>query len=339
MNAAVSATRIAELPKADLHLHLEAAMRWSTLATQCAHAGVPVPALPTTGALEDFEEIRAAVIAVLRSPLRWSELAEEIMSDYAAQGVVHLEPSFVARNYRDVFATDEHCWMYVLEVFGAAAQRYGISLTFMAAVDRVRDTAETALELALLAVKLQPYGVSSFGLHSQEKGYRGERFAAAFRVAKQNGLLITPHAGESAGPESVREAIDVLQADRVQHGVTAAEDPELLARLADEQICLDVCPSSNVVLGVSRSLAGHQLPHLLRAGVPCSLAADDPIWFNTSIAEEYRRCVVDLGLGDDDLAALARASIVHSAAPQHVKDSAVQGVVQWLKSAPRSSRC
>ncbi|WP_412517430.1 adenosine deaminase family protein [Actinomadura madurae] len=326
--------RLARLPKADLHLHLETAMRWTTLATLRARAGEALPSRPVAGVLEDFEPVRAAVAGVLRAPERWARLADEVLSDYLAQGVVHLEPSFVARNYRGAFPSDEHCWMHVLETFGAAAERHGVSMGFMAAVDRVRDTPESALELARLAVRLRPYGMTSFGLHSQEMGYPGDRFAAAFRAAKDGGLLVTPHAGEFAGPASLREALDTLGADRIQHGVRAGEDADLLARLAEERVCLDVCPTSNVVLGVVPSIGAHPLPHLMRAGVPCSLAADDPIWFDTSILGEYVRCAVELGLDDAGLAALAQASITYSAAPPAVKDAASDAVADWLAASP-----
>ena len=128
----------------------------------------------------------------------------------------------------------------------------------------------------------------------------------------------------------MRGALDVLGADRIQHGVRAIEDPDLVARLADERICLDVCPTSNLSLGVVDRLADHPLPELLDAGVPCSVNADDPLLFGPGLLEEYELCRDELGLDDDALAAVATASIEASGAPADVRARALDGIATWL---------
>jgi len=125
-------------------------------------------------------------------------------------------------------------------------------------------------------------------------------------------------------------ALDALHADRIQHGVRSIEDPELVKRLADEGICLDVCPSSNVLLSVVPSIEDHPLPALLAAGVRCSLNADDPLLFGPGLLEEYELCRTVLDLDDEQLAAVARASIEASGASDDLQATAVAGVAAWL---------
>ena len=155
-------------------------------------------------------------------------------------------------------------------------------------------------------------------------------FAEAFAIAVEAGLLSTPHAGELAGPESVRGALDVLKADRLQHGVRAVEDPELVKRLADEQICCDVCPTSNVLLSVVPAMEASALGPLLDAGVPCSVNADDPLLFGPGLLEEYQVCRDALGFDDARMAHIARCSIEHSGAPADVKASTLSAIDAWL---------
>jgi adenosine deaminase len=131
----------------------------------------------------------------------------------------------------------------------------------------------------------------------------------------------------------VRGALDALGADRVQHGVRAAEDPELVRRLADSEICLDVCPTSNLLLGVYPALELHALPVLLEAGVPCSVNADDPLLFGPGLLEEYELCRTELGFDDQRMATIARASIDASGAPDALKRTAVAQIDAWLRAS------
>ena len=146
---------------------------------------------------------------------------------------------------------------------------------------------EVAIEDAKLAARFAGRGVVSYGLHSDERGFPATPFVPAFDIAREAGLPITPHAGELVGPESVREAVEVLHADRILHGVRVIEDPELVAEVARLGVTLAACPSSNVVLDVVPDLEHHPLPALLAAGVSCSINADDPIQFGPNVGEEY----------------------------------------------------
>jgi adenosine deaminase len=128
----------------------------------------------------------------------------------------------------------------------------------------------------------------------------------------------------------VRGALVALGADRIQHGIRAVEDPSVVDLLADRGTCLDVCPSSNLLLAVVPSLDAHPLPQLLAAGIPCSLNADDPLLFGPGLLEEYELARTDMGLDDDALAGIARASITHSGAPDACKSAAVSAIDAWL---------
>ena len=170
------------------------------------------------------------------------------------------------------------------------------------------------------------------GLADDETRGAAEHFAEAFGVARDAGLIRAPHAGEHGGPDSVRRAVDALGAQRVMHGVRSVEDADLLRRLADENVTLDVCPTSNVVLSVVPSLADHPLPKLLEAGVPLSLNADDPLFFGSNILAEYELGRHSFGLDDTTLAHIARCSIRASGAPEPVKSAALAGIERWLSS-------
>ncbi len=203
----------------------------------------------------------------------------------------------------------------------------------MLAADRTVEPS-VAVEQAQLAAAHADRGVVSFGLANDEAIGPPEPYAEAFAIAKEAGLLSTPHAGELAGPESVWGALETLQPDRLQHGVRSIEDPELVKVLADSDIVLDVCPTSNLLLSVYPSLAEHPLPQLLEAGIQCSLNGDDPLLFGPVLLHEYELARTEMGLDDAALASVARASISGSGAPAELKASALGSIDEWL--APTS---
>jgi aminodeoxyfutalosine deaminase len=154
---------------------------------------------------------------------------------------------------------------------------------------------DAALETARYATKYADRGVVGLGLGGLEAQHPPEPYAEAFRVAKDAGLGSVPHAGEVAGPASIRGALDALGADRLRHGIRAVEDADLLAELADRRIVCDVCPVSNVRTRAVPSLAEHPLPRLVAAGVPCSISTDDPAMFGTDLTTDHD-AAAELGL-------------------------------------------
>jgi aminodeoxyfutalosine deaminase len=170
---------------------------------------------------------------------------------------------------------------------------HGVDIRFTP--DITRDfPVEIADHLVRWAVKYRERGVVGISLGGSEHKYPPELFERPFAAAREGGLKAAPHAGEVAGPASVRGALDVLRADRLRHGVRAVEDPALLAEIAARGVVCDVTPTSNVLLGVVPSLAEHPLPRMLAAGVRCSISSDDPVLMDTTLS---RDCAAAAGLG------------------------------------------
>ena len=357
--------RFAALPKAHLHVHLEAAMRESTLREWCAEDGLPVPPLVEYPDFTEFLDAYGVLIALLRTPDRIERLLDEVVADAAAQGVVALEFATIPERSA-AFAggggagggtaargtaadgtaaratagggtaaratTADAALECILAAAADAGRRHGVWTGAIVSIDRGAGP-EHALESARLAARWADRGVVALGLVADERGNPVAGAAEAFAVARDAGLAVVPHAGELAGPEEVRSAVE-LGASRIQHGVRAEEDPAVVELLAESGVCLDVCPTSNVVLGVSPSLAEHPLPHLLGAGVRCSLGADDPVLFGTDVADEYVRAHESMGLPESALVGVARASVECSFAPAEVRRAALAGIDAWERGTP-----
>ena len=309
-------------------------MRPATLADLAGKYDRPVPVVRGYGNFTAFSETCQAAMEFLREREDWERLADEVCADAAADGAVYIEPSFWARQYRAIWGSDLATWEMVMEVFARAAEKHGICVRFMAPLDRVLDDDAEALALAELAVSLQSsdgsMGVVSFGLHNDEVGHPPQDFVDAFRIAREGGLLITPHAGELEGGQFVEDSVDLLGAHRIQHGVRAFEVDGLVERLVEQGVCLDVCPTSNIMLSVFPSFADHPLPRLLEAGVRVSINADDPLLFGPGLLDEYELCRREFGLTDQQLAFVARCSIEAGGAPDDVRKPALAGIDAWL---------
>ena len=320
------------LPKAHLHLHLEGAMRPETLTELAAESGRQVPPIRGFQGFAAFAGMYVAACEVLSTEARLRRVVSEVVEDAAADGVVWIEPAFYAPRYAAVFGSARAATEIVLDELASSGHRLGVGTGLIVAADRTVDPAE-AVEQAEMAASLAQCGVVGFGLANDETRWPPEPFAEAFRVARHAGLLCVPHGGELLGPESVAGCIDACGADRVMHGVRAVEDPELVKRIADLGICLDVCPTSNVALSVVDRLEDHPLPQLIDAGVMCSINADDPLLFGPGIADEYEICRARLALGDAALAQVAAWSLEASAAPAELIDRHLAAIGDWL-SAP-----
>jgi adenosine deaminase len=326
-----TARPLASLPKAHLHLHLEGAMRPSTLAELCRSQGTALPVISARyGTFADFQELYLEARHSLRTVDLLVRLVGEVVADAAADGAVWIEPAVHLPGHRGL-GTDAEVLDILVDAGRRATEATGVGVGWLLSSDRTLPP-ELALDQATLAAAHAGDGVVSFGLANDEAAGAPEPFGPAFAVARAAGIISAPHAGEHGGPDSVRGALDALGADRIQHGVRCVEDSGLVGRLADEQICLDVCPTSNVALSVVPALQSHPLPRLLDAGVPCSINADDPLLFGVGLLDEYIVCRDSLGLDDSALASCARASVEHSGAPPEVKAAAVKGIDDWLRS-------
>ncbi len=320
------------LPKGHLHVHLEGAMRPATLSELADTAGIPVPEIRGYGSFSAFSATYVAACQVLLTADDFARLVFEVVEDSVLDGAVWVEPSFYAPHHRNRFGEDEAIVDMVLDALHAAGEQLGVGVGLMLAADRTVEPS-VAVEQARLAAARVDRGIVSFGLANDEAIGPPEPYTEAFAIAKEAGLLSTPHAGELAGPASVWGALETLQPDRLQHGVRSIEDPELVKRLADSDIVLDVCPTSNLLLSVYPSLAEHPLPQLLAAGIQCSLNGDDPLLFGPVLVHEYELARTEMGLDDDALASVARASISGSGAPDDLKATALRSIDDWVANA------
>jgi adenosine deaminase len=317
------------LAKAHLHLHLEGAMRPGTLRDLAAESGIEVPPIRGFGSFAAFAGMYVAACNVLTSPDAVQRLVREVVEDAAVDGAVWVEPSIYLPHHNDRIGPPELTLEIVLDAASDAAREFGIGVGIVVAADRTSDPSD-AIAQARLASKYAAQGVVAFGLANDETNCPPEPFSPAFEVARDAGLLAVPHAGELAGAASVVGALDALGAHRIQHGVRAVEDPGLVRRLADSDVCLDVCPTSNVMLSVVPSIEAHPLPALLAAGVRCSLNSDDPLLFGPNLLDEYELARTQLALDDTALAGVARASIDASGAPQVLRARASAAIDIWL---------
>ena len=320
---------LAALPKAHLHLHLEGAMRPETLRELATGYGMEVPPVRGYGSFAAFAETYLAACEVLRTPDDLARLVHEVVVDAAEAGAVWVEPAVYLPHHNERLGPEEAVLEALLLAGQAATEATGVGVGWMVAADRTVDPAD-AMAQARLAAAYATQGVVAFGLANDEARFPPEPFADAYAVARDAGLIPTPHAGELAGPESVRGALDALGARRIQHGVRAAEDPALVERLVADDVCLDVCPTSNLMLSVVKSLDEHPLARFVEAGVACSLNGDDPLLFGPGLLEEYTLARDRLGLDDEALASVARSSVTHSGAPEARKAAALAGVAAWL---------
>jgi aminodeoxyfutalosine deaminase len=316
---------LAAMAKADLHVHLVGSAAPHTVATLAArHPAAGVPAdldrLREFFAFRDFAhfiEVYTAVSTLVRSPDDIVTLVAGLAADMRAQGTAYAEVTVTPASHMGT-GIGAGALAAALDSGARAARAGGTELAWVydIAGGEGPDNARATLDAAL---RHPPAALVGFGLGGAEAGVRRASFRAAFAAARAAGLHSVPHAGESVGPQEVWAAIDELGAERIGHGIAAVEDPRLLARLREDQITLEVCPSSNVATGVVPTLAAHPLPRLLAAGVPVVLASDDPPMFGTTLLEEYRRARDVLGLTGGQLRALARASIEASFAPAALK--------------------
>jgi adenosine deaminase len=319
------------LPKAHLHVHLEAVPRATTARDLLAAAGLPDLELPYRGGFAGFAAAYTALAAVLADPAAMRRVIGEAAEDAFNEGVVALELAVSPQFAVDAGHTVEEVLAVMTEAALDSSRDTGVSVGLMVTVDRTRSPEEAEC-LVRAAVAHAGRGVVSLGLANDEVGHPATPFARAFALGRDAGLRVAPHAGELVGPDAVREAIDVLGADRVQHGVRAGEDPVLVERLAREGVQLDVCPTSNVALGVVSTLSVHPLRALLGAGVPCSINADDPLLFGTTVLGEYELARRDLGLSDDELATCARTSVRAASMPDALRGAALDAIDAWVRA-------
>jgi adenosine deaminase len=308
------------LPKAELHLHFEAATSPETAAELADRYGLP---MPEQGPFQDLSEFVVAyerardIVGSLEDLYR---LGRELGARQREAGVVWTECHFVPATYAGRLGPDDALVEAVLEGLRCGGGRGHAGLVIGINRGLPLDQAERMLDRAL---RWAGRGVVALGLAGDEAHHPAPAFADLFDRAAAAGLPAVPHAGEGLGPESVRDTVDLLSPSRICHGVRAPEDPDVVRLLAERRICLDMAPTSNVLLGVVPELAKHPMPELLRAGVPVSLNSDIPLFVGSGVLEEYERCIAAWDLTDEEVFTIARTSLEHSFCPDQVRTAAL----------------
>ena len=325
---------VVTLPKTNLHVHLENAVRSSTLRDIAARNGVALPEglsndrCVVTDFADFFIQNTAARACIIEAE-DFRRVAYEFCEDEAADGVRYGEVTFTAGSHGERVGDWQKPLLAVIDGLAAGEDDFGVRFRLVLDHSRRRpvELAWRTLELALDHLDV----VVALGLGGDD-AYPAEPFREVFEAAKSAGLRSVPHAGEAAGPESIREAIAHLQADRIGHGIRAVEDPDLVEDLRESGLALEVCPSSNVALGLVPSLAAHPLPRLIEAGLTVTLNTDIPTMTGVSIAGEYENVRATFGLGDAELASLALAGVEASFAPPSLQLRLRQEISDWLEA-------
>ncbi len=336
---------IAALPKAELHVHLVGSAPVETvlrLARRHPGRGVPVDESELSRFYEftdfaHFIDVYIAVNSLVRTAIDVEDLIVGVAAGLAAQNVRYaeltvtpdshllmgIEPDAVAEALTNgrLRAIDEHgvslAWIY--DIPGELG---------LASGERTIDWVE----------RFAPAGSVGFGLGGPEIGVPRQQFAEVFARARALGLASVPHAGETTGPQTIRDAIEDLGAVRIGHGIAAAQDPELMSHLVESGIALEVCPTSNVCTRAVASLADHPFPVLRAAGVPLTLNSDDPGMFDTTLNTEYAIAGTTFGLTRSELAELARAGVRHSFADAATKSALSAGIDAVLATESAADR-
>jgi aminodeoxyfutalosine deaminase len=326
--------RFQALPKAELHVHLEGTIEPATVVALAKKYGdvldeASVAARYATRDFAAFIEAYKWVTSYLRAPADYALVASRLAEQWIAQNVVYAEGTLsvgvmllrkqdVAANFRairEAVAPYESRGLRVQWIFDVVRQ-FG---------------AVAAYEVARCAVELRSEGVVAFGMGGDELSHPAAEFRDVYDHAGAHGLHRIAHAGEIGGPDSVRDAVNFLGAERIGHGIAAAADPELMTLLAERSITLEVCPTSNLRTGAleryvghaNATLADHPLPRLLRAGVPICISTDDPAMFGTSLASEFS-ALGHMGLSSRDAMNLAEGGFRAAFLPTDRKAALLQ---------------
>jgi aminodeoxyfutalosine deaminase len=281
-------------PKIELHVHLEGTVRAQTLLEIAKRNDYPLPADTVEGLADlyrfrdfpHFIEVWILTTNALREEADFRQMVVDYAAEAASHGAVYLEGIFSPAERVRRGCSWEDVFEGVCNGAEEARELHGVEIRLTPDIPRGFSQAEARATVEWSA-RYRDRGVVGVGLGGLEAEFPPEPYADAFALAKSLGLGSVPHAGEAAGAESVRGALEALGADRLRHGIRAEEDAGLVRELAARGTVLDVCPLSNLRTGSVRSLAEHPLPRLVAAGVRCSISTDDPAMFDTDLSRDY----------------------------------------------------
>ncbi|KQX53994.1 MULTISPECIES: adenosine deaminase [unclassified Ensifer] len=303
----------AHLKKAELHCHIEGATPPELALAQAEKYGVDTSAIIRDKAYvwEDFTSFVKcydAIASLFKTEEDYALLAEAYLTELAEAGTIYSE-IIVSPDHGNTIGLGAHAYLEGLAAgMEAARQKTGIESRML--ITGIRHLGpESVIKTAEFAARREHKLVTGFNLAGEERMHKVADFARAFDIVRDAGLGLTIHAGELSGAFSVRDALDHVRPSRISHGVRAIEDADLVRRLADEGVVLEVCPGSNISLQVFPDFASHPLWALHEAGVRVTLNSDDPPFFHTSLAQEYDIASAVMGFSDDEINGMTRTAI------------------------------
>jgi len=312
---------IRQMPKVELHVHLEGSIEPQTLLKLAERHNVTLPArnldelhdwYKFTG-FDHFIEVYLAISSCICTADDLELIAAEFLKDRAEQNILYSEVIYTPYTHLPHIPLDEQL-AALNRARKTAEEKWGVRINLAPDISRERRPIEASHQIAEWAIKNRNNGITSLGLGGPEIGNPPELFASTFEIARKAGFPATPHAGETEGPASIWGALKTLNAVRIGHGVRCLEDPSLVSYLKEKQIPLEVCPSSNVCLHVVPDLTSHPLPRLMDEGLYVTINSDDPPMFNTNLTEEYLRITDEFGFSVPQLKQFvfnaARASLL-----------------------------
>ena len=334
---------VRDLPKAHLHLHFTGSMRIDTVRELAAGHGIRLPDALASGwppklarATDErgwfrFQLLYDAARACVRGEADMRRIVREAAEDDAAEGSRWLEIQVDPTSYAPFVGGITPALEIVLDEARAVSADGRLGVGVVVAARRMRHPHQARTQAPLGAHHPGPHAgrVGRFGLSNDERRGLVADFAPAFEIARRAGLALVPHGGELLGAQSVMETLEHLGPDRIGHGVRCVEDPQVLDAVAEAGVTLEVCPGSNVALGVYADPADVPLRSIVEAGVPVALGADDPLLFGSRLAAQYA-AARDLGFDDEGLARLARGSLEASRMPPALRKAALADVDAWL---------
>jgi len=314
---------ILSLPKAELHLHLEGSIEPSTLLELRQRHGMEGASLAEVEQLFNYADFKSFLSAFkdvtghLRTPEDYELITYRLMERLKAQNVLHAEVIVSV----GVCLWRKQDFAAIFEGLERGRQHgekdFGLSLVWI--FDTIRQFgAEKAQKVLDLAIQFHDRNVVAFGIGGDESAGPPEWFAEVYARAAERGLHLTAHAGESAGPESIWGALN-LKAERIGHGLTAGQDAELMEELAERQVPIEICVTSNLRTGCCAELAQHPVRRYFDEGLMLTLNSDDPAMFRTSLIKEYALVQQTFGFTDEHLRELARNSFEASFLPAEKK--------------------
>lgn len=313
------------LPKAELHLHIEGSLEPELMFALAKRNGIAIPyasveevrAAYSFSQLQDFLDIYYAGANVLQTQDDFRDLALAYFDRVAADNVRHAEIFFDPQTHTDRGIAFAVVIEGLLDGMRIAEERHGITSKLILCFLRHLDEEAAFATLA----EAEPWldRIAGVGLDSSEVGHPPSKFKRVFAAARTKGLKLVAHAGEEGPPAYVREALDLLHIDRLDHGNRAMEDAALVARLAAEQMTFTVCPLSNLKLCVVHAMADHPIEAMLRAGIRATVNSDDPAYFGGYVNDNFRAIAALPGLTRDDMLTLARNSFLGSFLDEDVK--------------------